>query len=300
MEVFMKLATTTGDFSNYLSDQLETLPLLKECGFTNVDYNFHHDYTHKIGFYSENWRSYLEKVKSVAAENGITFIQAHAPMGKPLVETEEMIEVTLRTIEASAELGIRNIVVHSGYRVGLTKEETFEQNRKFYLPLLARAEELDVYILCENFNRMVRPDLYWIDNAPDLRMFLDYVNHPRLHACWDAGHGNMLPLPQHEAIKLLGEHIYALHIQDNLGDRDSHLCPFFGTLNLNSVMRGLREINYKGYFTFEVSCLPDYGMVRADFTEDTRLSHPSLELKIMAEKFLYAIGEHILKTSCDW
>ncbi len=296
----MKLATSTGDFSDYITNQVEALPILKECGFTNIDYNFHHDHVHQVGFYSENWREYLANVKSVAAENGITFVQAHAPMGKPLVETEALIDVTLRTLEGAAELGIKNIVVHSGYRTGLTREETFERNRDFFLPLLERAEELDVYVLCENFNRMVRSDLYWIDNAQDLRAFLDYVNHPRLRACWDVGHGNMQSFPQHEALKLLGKDVYALHIQDNLGDHDSHLCPLFGTLNLDSVMSGLRAIDFQGYFTFEVSCLPNFGAPRAEFKEDTRLVRPSLELKIAAEKFLYTLGEYILKTSCDW
>ncbi len=296
----MKLATSTGDFSDYIFNQVDTLPLLKECGFTNIDYNFHNDYVRKIGFYSENWKDYLATVKAVAAENGITFVQSHAPMGRPIVDMEEMINITLRTIEGSAALGIRNIVVHSGYKAGLTKEETFALNRDFFLPLLKRAEELDVYVLCENFNRMVRADLYWIDNAHDLRAFLDYVNHPRLRACWDVGHGNMQSFPQNEALKLLGEYVYALHIQDNFGDHDSHLCPFFGTLNLDSVMSGLRDINFQGYFTFEVSCLPNYGASRAVFKEDTRLLRPPLEMKIAAEKFLYNLGDYILKTSCDW
>ncbi len=297
----MKLATTTGDFAHYIDNQVESLPLLKECGFSNIDYNFDYDYSRKNGFYSENWQDYLKEVKRVAAECGISFVQAHAPMGWSLIDTEEMVAATLRSIDVSAELGIKNIVVHSGYRPHLPKFETFRENREFFMPLLKRAEELDVYILCENFNKMGDVNTYWIDNAYDLREFIDYVDHPRLHACWDMGHGNLQSHPQHEAIRLLGkEHLYALHVQDNLGDRDSHLCPYFGTLNLDSVMFGLKEIDFQGYFTFEVDALPYYQAPRADFPQDTRLLRPSLELKIAAEKFLYAVGEHIIKTSCDW
>ncbi len=297
----MKLATTTADFCSYIQNQADILPILKECGFTNVDYNFCHDYFLKTGFYSDAWQTHLEDVKSKAKQSGITFVQSHAPMGRPIIDKEQMLEATLHSIRISHELGIKNIVVHSGYRPGLSKLETFKENREFFMPLLELAEQLCVYVLCENFNKMVIPDLYWIDSAEDLREFLDFVDHPRLHACWDMGHGNMQELPQHEALKILGKDVYAVHVQDNMGDTsDSHLCPYFGTLNLDSVMHGLREINYQGYFTFEVSKLPNFSENRREFKQDTRLFYPSLQLKIAAEKYLYAIGEHILNTSCDW
>ena len=67
------------------------------------------------------------------AELGLTFVQAHSPMGKPLAPgNDEFTEATKRCIESCAELGIPNIVVHSGYIHKISKEEAFERNKVFF------------------------------------------------------------------------------------------------------------------------------------------------------------------------
>ncbi len=63
-------------------------------------------------------------------------------------------------------------------------------------------------------------------------------------------------MPQQEALRILGSHVYALHVQDNMGERDQHFAPFFGTMNPDSLMQGLLEIGYQGYFTFEPNLPP--------------------------------------------
>jgi sugar phosphate isomerase/epimerase len=136
--------------------------------------------------------------------------------------------------------------------------------------------------------------LYWIDNAPDLRALIDYVDHPLFHACWDAGHGNMQEMPQDEALRILGEHVYALHIQDNLGTADSHIAPFCGSLNLDAVMHGLKDIDYKGYFTFESGNILLPASYRRPFEKDQRLAKAPLGLRIKAENLLYEMGKYIL------
>ena len=127
--------------------------------------------------------------------------------------------------------------------------------------------------------------LYWIDNAPDLLEFIELVNHPLFHCVWDTGHANMQDMSQEEALMLLGSHMKALHIQDNNKIKDIHMCPLFGTLDVNSLMTGLKNIGYDGYFTFEA---PRFFSPEISFEVD-------LELKISAEKLMYNIGENILR-----
>jgi sugar phosphate isomerase/epimerase len=291
----MKLATTTGDFGQYASSQEECMEYIAQSGFKYIDYNFGMDYDRRIGVFSEDWKGYLENVKRKADELGVTFVQAHSPMGKPLAPgNEAFTEDTKRCIESCAELGIPNIVVHSGYIHKLTKEEAFERNKVFFMELLRFAEKYNVNVLVENFNKMCVEGLYWIDNAPDLRALIDYVDHPLFHACWDAGHGNMQEMPQDEALRILGEHVYALHIQDNLGTADSHIAPFCGSLNLDAVMHGLKDIDYKGYFTFESGNILLPASYRRPFEKDQRLAKAPLGLRIKAENLLYEMGKYIL------
>lgn len=294
----MKIATTTGDFSKYVQSQEEAMRYLSQAGFKYLDYSACMDYQKKNGIYSNDWKHHIERIKHLADSLGVQFVQAHAPMGRPIEKGEYhtlFVQDTKRCIECSAALGIKNIVVHSGYERGITKEENFERNKEFFDELLLCAEKYDVNILVENFNRMGFEDIYWIDSAPDLREMVDFVNHPLFHACWDVGHGNMQPMPQDESLRILGEHVYALHVQDNWGNDDSHIPPFFGTVNLDSLMSGLEEISYKGYFTFEADNF--FGNPpRRTFEKDSRLLQVPLELRIKAENLLYEIGKTILSS----
>ena len=192
-------------------------------------------------------------------------------------------------------LGIPGIVVHSGYAPNLSVEETFERNKVFYGELLPVAERFGVEILTENFNRMYKPDVYWVDCAKDLRALIDYIDHPLLHACWDAGHGNLQGTPQDEELRLLGSHVHALHIQDNLGDKDTHIAPFFGSLNLDALMHGLSDIGYKGYFTFEASNMLPPAKLRRPYDRGQRLMCAPLKLRVKAEALLYEIGRTVLE-----
>jgi len=291
----MYLATTTGDFGGYTPLQTQSMEYIHQSGFSYLDYNFGSDYARRDGVYSENWKDYLQTIREKAEELSVKFIQAHSPMGAPIAEgNDAFTEDTIRCVEACGILEIPNIVVHSGYTKGLTVAETFEKNKIFYEKLFPMAEKYGVNILVENFNKMCVPSLYWLDNAEDQRALIEYVNHPLFHGCWDAGHGNMQEMTQADSLRILGEHVYALHIQDNMGNDDSHMAPFFGTLNLDSLMHGLLDIGYKGYFTFESGNILLPSGKRRPYEEDTRLLKAPLELRIEAEKFMYAIGKTIL------
>ena len=292
----MKLATTTGDFSAYASTQQESMGYIAQTSFRYLDYNFCMDYAKGNGVYASNWKEHLDDIRRHAEKLCVRFIQAHAPMGKPLAdESGDFCRATIRSIESCGMLGIDRIVVHSGYRKNLTREETFLENKAFFEKLFPVAEKFGVNILVENFDKMHVEDMYWIDNAADLRDLIDFVDHPLLHACWDTGHGNMQETPQDEALRILGHHVYALHVQDNYGDKDTHMAPFFGTLNLDSLMHGLKDIHYNGYFTFEAGNIFLPHNIRRPFETDHRLLRVPLSLRIQAEKLLYEIGKYTLE-----
>lgn len=293
----MKLATTTGDFGSYTQSQAESLSYIREAGFRYADYSFSIDYHNRTGVYADQYEAYFEELRRDAEKIGIRLIQAHSPMGKPLAEDNTaFLADTIRCVDACGAWGIPNLVVHSGYTLGPSKEETFEQNKAFFTPILERAERYGVNILVENFNKMHADGPFWIDNATDLLALIDLVHHPLFHAVWDAGHANLQEMPQDEELCLLGSHVRALHIQDNLGNRDSHLLPFLGTMNMDAVMNGLSQIGYNGYFTFEVGGIFTPPEKKRPYDADTRLAKAPLAMKRAAERLLYEMGKCILET----
>ncbi len=292
----MKLATTTGDFSAYTTSQAEALEHIRMAGFRYADYSFGQDYRLQNGVYSKDFEPYFDSISKHTEQLGIKLVQAHAPMGRPLEDNDgSFLDATLRCVDACGAWSIPELVVHSGYTPGISPEQTFERNKAFFMPLLHRAEKYGVNILVENFNKMHVENLYWIDNAPDLLRMIECVNHPLFHAVWDVGHANMQEMPQDEALRLLGQHVHALHIQDNMGDKDSHLTPFLGTLSLDAVMNGLLDIGYNGYFTFEVGGVFTPSSKRRSCERDSRLSSAPLELRDAYERYLYELGKCVLE-----
>lgn len=291
----MKLATTTGDFFPYTNSQVESLKYIAEAGFRYADYSFCADARERTGIYGPNPESHIAQVAEAANGLGIKLIQAHAPMGRPLGESAaELLQDTIASVEVCWQWGIPNLVVHAGYAPGLTVAETFERNKTFFLPILHCAEKYGINILVENFDKMTKPDVYWTTNAPELLEQIDCVNHPLFHAVWDVGHANLQEIPQDESLRILGNHVKALHIHDNMGDRDSHLLPYLGNTNWDCVMHGLLDIDYDGYFTFEVGRIFRPKEDVRHYDRDDRLMAAPLDLRRAAEQYLFSLGKTIL------
>lgn len=293
----MRIATTTGDFGKYTKNGCEALGYIRDSGFKFADYSFNSDYVSSVGVFGSNSEEYIRRLSETAKERGITFVQAHSPMGDPITKNEnheKFIQSTKKCIEVCARLGIENLVVHSGYEKGLSKEETFEKNKEFYLDILKDAQKYNVNILTENFNKICVDGYYWIDNVKDMKDLIEYVNHPLLYACFDTGHANLQKESIREQINVLGKYIKGIHVHDNMGDEDSHRPLWCGTLDIDSLMEGLIDINYKGYFTFESgSFFPN--VAKRNLMEDRRLSRVPLFVQIESEALLYKMGEYILK-----
>ena len=58
---------------------------------------------------------------------------------------------------------------------------------------------------------------------------------------------------------MTGKRLKATHIDDNNRDGDTHLPPYFGTIRWSDVMQALRDIDYRGDFSFELGSqkMPD-------------------------------------------
>ncbi len=301
----MRLANTTGDFEFYCNTYQERVQHLHEAGFRYIDLCMYKTFPEDELLVSENWRDNVARLKEYAEGLGMKFVQAHAPGGNPLRTTgewaakyEQLMHTTLRSIEICSMLGIPNIVVHAGCRRDVGKKGFFEENREFFRKLLFEAEKYGVNILVENSSRrnVACSTAYYTNTGADMREFIEYVNHPLFHACWDTGHGNMEG-GQYDQIMALGDELYALHINDNQESTDAHVIPCMGTVNWDEVMCALINSGYKGCFTLEAGGVFINILNRRRFFEqDSRLRIPTLAMQKSAEKLMYDTSMHILQS----
>lgn len=298
----MKLATTTEDFGRFLNTYQEKIDCVCEAGFKYIDLNMSVVEENDELLVSKNWCSNAKKILENTQKKDAKFVQAHSPGGNPLSENQnsvdELIRATIRSIDVCGILGIPNIVVHAGERKRITKKEFFEKNKEFFEKLFPAMERNNVNVLCENSTQKNMEDMYFTNTGADMKEFVEYVNHPLFHACWDTGHGNCEG-SQYNEITAIGSELYALHINDNRGGADEHILPYFGTMNLDEIMNALIDVGYDGYFTFEAcsALRPSKYWLgdRMAFEKDTRLLNPQLFMQKHLEKLMYDMGVYILK-----
>ncbi len=301
----MKLATTTGDFCGFASQPAEQLELLAQTPFRYVDLDIPHS---AMG---EDWETVAATCGEMAAKRGLTFVQAHAGdfyMGG--VSGTCMMTELQRAIRTCARLSIPQVVIHAQWTPAIPYEggsearmrEFRDFNLGLYRQLFPVMEQTGVKVLVENSAEANMGVQCYFMTGAELAGFLDYVNHPLLGAVWDIGHANLRPNDQREDILALSKHLCGVHIQDNHGLADEHTAPFMGTTDLDAVMTGLSEIGYtqRGYLTFECFNYPMRGdswpyVRRQDPALPKKLLHPSLELKLAAETYLWQIGRYMLE-----
>lgn len=293
----MKLATTTGDFSRFFIDHKERVKHVADAGFRYIDLSMYTIFDQDPLFCGCNWQDYAKELADYTASLGAKFVQAHSPGGNPLscdVAAQNLLEATIRSIDVCGALGIPNIVVHAGVLPDISKAQSFKLNCEFFNKLIPAMERNGVNVLCENSTAANTGSMYFTNSGADIKEFVEYVNHPLFHACWDTGHGN-IEGSQYDEIMAVGRDLFAVHINDNRGVWDEHILPFCGTTNFGEIINALIDCEFKGYFTFEC----DNAMIRASqrrsFDRDNRLLEPQLFMQKHLERLMYEIGEYALK-----
>lgn len=296
----MKIATTIGEVYGYTKSPAEAVRFYEGTGFKYLDYSFYNALNPDSPDYmmDDNWRERVLEAKAAAEELGFTFVQAHAPCCALRGEgMEDGIESTLRSIEACGMLGIKVMVIHSGcwsdFKYPDGQEGNHKANEPFMRALIPAMEKYDVRILFENTTmKHTGGGNYFPITGNDLNAFVAFMDHPLFGACWDVGHAHMDEIDHQKEINDMGKNLLAIHVHDNDGRKDFHNAMFCGSLDFDSLIRGLMDIDYKGYFTLETDGFFKYNRLKV---EGDRLKHISNDLKKDALKLQYKLAKYILE-----
>lgn len=292
----MKIATTIGEMYSYTATPADAIRAYEGSGFRWLDYSFYNHNTPGHRFLTDDWLKEIEESGEAAAKLGFGFVQAHSPNYNPFVDPadrdyhERGLLATIRSIEACGRMGIPNIVVHTGigapHLYPADKENYFQANMPFLEALYPAMEKWNVRVCIENSAEGNMGPYYFFMTGEEMNDFIAYAGHPLLGACWDTGHGNMRHANPYKELVTLGKNLHAIHFQDNQGVGDDHTAPFFGTLDVDAVMRGLIDAGYTGPLTFE----SDYFLARRPGHGSGNLNYPPLAVKRACLGVLHAIG----------
>ena len=310
----MKLATSTGDFDWYIASVVEQVENYKDSKFKYINLELSKSISALFNDNEEDLQTLANELQQAADYAGVKYVVAHAPcLHFARMEVfdnpnDEIYQSTVRAIRRSIKLchllGIKRIVVHAciSLECDFTKEMFYRYNKKFYSEFFDLMEKYDIFVMTENWDSTYP----LFATGKQISDFLTDVGHPLLAACWDTAHGNIdqtsREIGQYQNIIDIGERLKGVHIADNFGDCHHHTWPFAGIINFDSVMQGLLDVKYDGYFTFEAAYtllhqknMPHQRQSWAyqGKTVDKLLS-PSLDLKKKGIDLLYETGKHIL------
>ena len=305
----MRLVTSTGDFSGYLPTITERIEYFKNTQFKYINLEQGAS-APQMADEGEGWKALVDEWGNAAAKAGLTFAAAHAPcvnvFGKNLDEETYRKNMTIlrNSLKICGELGIKRTVVHACGHSSFTGYDFWVKNKEFYSDMFDLMEKYELIVMTENMD-----GVYPFSTGHDLRHFVDFVDHPLMGVCWDIAHGHNNPRAnrkgQYQCITDIGDKLKGLHVADNFGDGPhQHTWPFAGTVNFDSVLQALKDINYDGDFTLEASYtllhsqnIPYHRQAWEHNGETvTTLLNPPIELKRQAVDLLYNVGKYMLDT----
>ena len=146
----MKLSMEIYTISERFGDA-RAVELIKDAGFDAIDYSFYYKKECEAVL-GENYRAYAQDLRAQLDRIGIVCNQAHAPFtfqyGMRMDPEEEKYLALIRSIEAAAILGAKNIVVHS---ISVPEGIDFVQyNIEYYRSFIPYCEKFGICVAVEN------------------------------------------------------------------------------------------------------------------------------------------------------
>lgn len=191
----------------------------------------------------------LAEIAAAVREAGITPESCHAPFdGINALWAEDesgegMLNRLIDSVRNCHKCGIPVLVVHlssgdAAPRISDAGQARFDR-------LMEAAREAGVTIAFENQRKLAN-----LANAME--------QYPDAGFCWDVGHEACFARGV-RFMPLFGKRIAALHLHDNHAEhnRDEHLLPYDGRIDLDLAARSLAEVGYEGAAMLEVTVYRD-------------------------------------------
>jgi sugar phosphate isomerase/epimerase len=202
---------------------------------------------------------HFRELRRRADDLGLAFAQIHGfsfDFCSSEADLAAGLERAKRSVGFAAILGVGQYVFHTSSRPWGEEPGVYdavrERNRDVVGQLADTASSLGLGIAVENTWDHPGPWRRFGTTVGELLWLAEQTDPATVGVCWDTGHAHIAGLDQYRAIKALGPHLRAMHIQDNDGSGDQHRLPYEGTIDWPALLRALREIGYQGAFNLEV------------------------------------------------
>jgi len=267
------------------------LELARGAGFDTFDISFYDWSLPGSPFLTEGWREWIEHIAEYKDKLGVSFGQCHAYtynfLDSQMSENEKAYHemLVLRSIECCSIVGSRLCVTHpeTCFDVVNQMELSRQGTLEYFCRLFDKIAKFDMELAVENMcDVAISPRRKYGVTPEELVDLVETFGDPRMGICWDFEHADIMAQNQRACLLYISKHLKATHVSDTHSatvPELMHVMPLFGKVDWDEVMRTLREINYQGFFSFEVN---NYGNYFPDSLLPSALS------------LAYEIGQYLL------
>lgn len=156
------------------------------------------------------------------------------------LEGEETMSIYKQCIEDSKRHDFPVAVLHPNRSINTPPVNNIGINR--FRQLAEKALEAGIALALENVSK-----LHYIDPI------FEAVDSPGLGFCYDSGHDLLYSDKPYELPKKYADRLVALHLHDNMMEKDEHRLPIEGMINLHALVDSIVESGYKGPLSLEVA-----------------------------------------------
>lgn len=239
----------------------ESMQAVTAAGYKTLDFNFDSYCVNDEWLNYDGWLERLQAIRDFGEELGVTWSQSHARFFNWTGETKDSAYeyenmLIRRSLEGAKLLGCKTITMHPFQitdDVWYSRKKSMSINIEEFKKYADILGDSGVVIAIENMIEAPQGPRRFCSSSEELNELLDALrDDKRFGITWDTGHANITNINQGEAIRSFGKRLKALHINDNRGQRDDHLAPYYGTVDWNNVLKALADVGYSGDFTFEI------------------------------------------------
>lgn len=246
-------------------DPIGDLKILRKAGFTRLSADFWQLSLENRMLTQDNWRELIAEYKEAADQLGIDFPQSHGNTLSGMqwddpdytAQATRVWELNYRAIEASALLGAEWMVMHPTnlpHDPLYSRKKALDANLSYLAPFIEAAKKAGVGIAVENMVDFGGKRRRFCGGDPDeLIELVDRINDPDVGICIDTGHAHVSGIDTGAFIRAAGSLLKCTHIDDNRRDGDTHMPPYFGSIDWANTMQAFRDVDYQGDFSFELS-----------------------------------------------
>ena len=239
-------ASITTDMFNYtFKPSMEyKLNLFAKFGFRYI--HWCDDWNNTVYYSKEDIKVYSQLINSAS----LRCLDVHGTSTRSVkIDTEDLglhkeyVRLLRNRIIFCAEVGGDAVVIHPpGDKQGEELTKSLCNSIKVLDEVRGLCNDLNVSIAIENSfqSDFQILNFYWEKYPSEFVAF-----------CFDSGHANLQN--NFDQLKVFGDRLKVLHLNDNRGERDDHQPPFWGTVDWVEVTKWLKEVGYHKPINFEIT-----------------------------------------------